>query len=480
MFQDFILKTVYGSCYNNLIRMGLYIGSLTNETRGGISNMQFAEFRTNMAIILDITDKSTNNKINICKDENYVYTVGEKLTVDHKYEDSKEKWIKYYLSEMPAYYDDLDLNNYTGDYIKWHENGQKKLTGKWIGGEKHGVFEEWNSFGTRISKSNWFGGLQHGLVETWYDNGSIIAQKCCAGYWNQGMKVGIHYSWYPITSENSFSTGQIMSREYWNPIDGKPTPHKNGLHESWFPGEKRETYCMWTEGKKHGIQVKWFSTGSIKKTGYWYKGLRIGLHSKWHPNGLLQKTGNWIITNEINTQDKLLNVDDDFINCIDKDVILDEGIYKQNILSQHHDCDDTIMDYDRDELEEKFILENNQQIFLSINKPDTINVRTTTKINFPIIDPTSKITTHRIPMGNLIPDVDISFDQTIQYPGINYEWVSVKNGLHEEWYINGKLSKWGLWEDGNKTGEHKLWDIDGNLFMNGKWSSGKLVSFIMN
>ena len=110
---------------------------------------------------------------------------------------------------------------YTGEYLKWHENGQKQEEGTYKDGKEDGRWMLYDENGQKEFDTTYKDGKEDGLETLWYENG----QKATEAMHKAGKKNGLATLWY----ENG---------QKWNEItykDGNPDGRFTGWHES---GEK--------------------------------------------------------------------------------------------------------------------------------------------------------------------------------------------------------------------------------------------------
>jgi antitoxin component YwqK of YwqJK toxin-antitoxin module len=75
---------------------------------------------------------------------------------------------------------------YTGKYVEWFKNGQKKLEKNYKNGKEEGPHTEWYENGQKMGEGNYVDGKEDGLKTTWYKNG----QKRSESNYKDGKKDG--------------------------------------------------------------------------------------------------------------------------------------------------------------------------------------------------------------------------------------------------------------------------------------------------
>ena len=216
----------------------------TNENRKNIANPQYAKYRTSKVKVLKIFHMSAdetqvNDEIQIIKqmnglhDTNFVYTIGEEIRVDDYDEDVNvvcSRGIHYFKTPYQAKMWNLSLNNYTGKYIEWHDNGNKKKEEEYKDGRKEEKFIEWHRTGTLQCEGEFKDGKLEEKWIRWYDDG----QKESEGEYKDGEKEGKWIAWH--------RTGNI-----------------------WYEGEFKD-------GKLEGKWIRWYDNGQKESEGEYKDG----------------------------------------------------------------------------------------------------------------------------------------------------------------------------------------------------------------
>jgi hypothetical protein len=141
LFKNEFKKSYYKSCGEYIIVLKKCIDTKCNENENRINiiDSENASYIANKMYIYDIIHKLDNTKSNntsyqrfhIINCENYDNTNG----------------IQYYKNFIRAFYDDIDILidlYYTGYYIEYDNNGQKKQEGNYINGIKKGKWTIYN------------------------------------------------------------------------------------------------------------------------------------------------------------------------------------------------------------------------------------------------------------------------------------------------------------------------------------------------
>ena len=126
----------------------------TNENRRHIENPQYAKYRTSKVKVLKIfkNERRGIKQMNGLYDKNFVYGVGKEIHVanyDENMNNVCSQGIHYFKTLEQAKMWKLNLDNYTGKYIEWYDNGNKwyereykdgkEEEEKWIGWYENGT-----------------------------------------------------------------------------------------------------------------------------------------------------------------------------------------------------------------------------------------------------------------------------------------------------------------------------------------------------
>ena len=127
--------------------------AITNELRNHVANAQYAKFRGNQFLVIDIInkfdinkhiDEITNsyyrsNKINYKKGE-----IVKSNSFDEDLNNVCSNGIHYFKSIEPAfYYEVRELKNKNGIYTQWYENGQIELKCNYKDDQLDGEYTKW-------------------------------------------------------------------------------------------------------------------------------------------------------------------------------------------------------------------------------------------------------------------------------------------------------------------------------------------------
>ncbi|MDP6934032.1 MAG: hypothetical protein QGG40_14000 [Myxococcota bacterium] len=108
----------------------------------------------------------------------------------------------------------LDGRLYTGNVVRYHENGQKTYEGALKKGKNHGTSTRWYETGEKKSQSTMNNGRLHGTVTEWYRNGNRMYQ---ATYENGSQQS--ETKWYENgqkSHEEIRKNGIMVSEREWD------------------------------------------------------------------------------------------------------------------------------------------------------------------------------------------------------------------------------------------------------------------------
>lgn len=69
--------------------------------------------------------------------------------------------------------DPLLRKDSSGQELVRYPNGNKKMTGRYRDGKRHGVWTSWYKDGSKKSELRFQHGKRHGFYQTWYKNGNL-------------------------------------------------------------------------------------------------------------------------------------------------------------------------------------------------------------------------------------------------------------------------------------------------------------------
>jgi len=176
---------VFKKCKSCIVILEKLNDTITNESRGDIFDDKCAQFRANKLLVLKIFNivsltelASIDNSIYPSKQIKYlVGNVIEEKNFNTDLNKIHTEGIHYYKTIEPAYYKNLQLNDYTGKYYEWHENGAKKLECEYFAGNLSGMYAKWFSNGKKLELCEYVDGKLHGRFQEWSINGVIYIDE---------------------------------------------------------------------------------------------------------------------------------------------------------------------------------------------------------------------------------------------------------------------------------------------------------------
>jgi antitoxin component YwqK of YwqJK toxin-antitoxin module len=271
---------VYGSYGEFIVVFRKLEDSITteNDKRNLVYRRNFAKFRADklevVCIFLKkhpyIQVKSIDKKY--YENDVVTYTVG-KIAKIHDYNTespyANASGMTYFKSVEGAFYNELDLETYTGHYVVYNEQcGSREKEFDYVYGQKHGTCIVWRQcYNLEKEEYQYVNGKMYGTYKLWYKNGYKSGQ---CNYTND-MRHGQYNAWYECaeTLDND--------RKFRD-----------------CTGDKKQE-CHYVDGKLHGVLTEWY-IGNIKKTeGTYVNGKACGQHIAWRKNGT-----KWIECNYFN------------------------------------------------------------------------------------------------------------------------------------------------------------------------------------
>ena len=224
----------------------------TNENRQDIANPQYAQYRTSKVKVLKIfhMNAEVNDETQVIKKmnglyNNFMYVVGKEIYVDDYDEDVNEVYsrgIYYFKTLEQAKEWKFHSDNYTGQCIKWYDNGNKEYEIEFKDGKFEGKQIKWYRNGNKMYEREYKDGKDEGKWIEWYENGNKKEEveykngkyegkwiwwwengnKMCEGEYKDGEREGKWIQWY--------EDGTIQ-------YEGE---YKDGVEEKWSNYKKRK------------------------------------------------------------------------------------------------------------------------------------------------------------------------------------------------------------------------------------------------
>jgi antitoxin component YwqK of YwqJK toxin-antitoxin module len=146
----------------------------------------FAKYRANKLRVTKIINKfnpnkTTNRVSSSVYNENKVdYIEGEIVIPDSfnkKLDDVCSHGIHFFESVEPAFYYELDTyESYTGHFVSWHQNGQKRAEGDYLDGNKNGNWITWHDSQQKRSEGDYSDGNRTGPWKFWDKYGNMTEE----------------------------------------------------------------------------------------------------------------------------------------------------------------------------------------------------------------------------------------------------------------------------------------------------------------
>ena len=170
----------------------------TNETRKDVADPKCARFRANILnviLIINVLDGKIIDTIDMTDLGSMVdarATIGQPL--ESELFDSNlsiySHGLYYFNSIEPAFYGRYVPEHYTGQWIKYYDNGNKSARANYIDGKKEGIWLYWEEPGYLSHKETYLNDKENGDWVSWC--GDI---KICKGSYIDGKRQGIWTYW---------------------------------------------------------------------------------------------------------------------------------------------------------------------------------------------------------------------------------------------------------------------------------------------
>lgn len=251
MYQQYIDDSsyVFKSCNRgkHIVILKKPPNHVNNESRSSVVNHKFAKHRGTDLYVEIIFDKfepsrTFNNTIFYFCGIETLYTVGKTVSPDSYTADNSDDadGLYYFKSIDGAFYCDLFLINYFGEYNDFHYNGLIKEHGNMYNGTKNGVWKEYYDNGQLMTIEHYVFGKLNGEYFEYYSNGNISER----GVYSNDEPSNFHISWH----EN----GAKASEGYYD-----ESGRKNGVWLSWYDDGCRDEFTTYNHGTLNGLYYKW-------------------------------------------------------------------------------------------------------------------------------------------------------------------------------------------------------------------------------
>ena len=217
----------YKACKNSIVTLLLLDDTKTNEKRNGVVDDNYAKFRCNRAIVINITNVKTGEKMEedvSIYDDNFVYSARKivKTNYDLNLNEVCSEGIHYFKTEEAAlsWFNRQTYIFPDGNLTAWYENGQKESEGPCKNGKKHGKWIEWYEDGPKFSKGTYKNGNRDGKWIRYHENG----EKKQEGTYKDGEHDGKWIYWHEngqTRSEGAYKNGKVGKWTYWDDTGNK-------------------------------------------------------------------------------------------------------------------------------------------------------------------------------------------------------------------------------------------------------------------
>ena len=139
---------VYKACGKSIVTLQLLPDSVTNESREGVINPDYAKFRTNKAQVISMIDPFTKEEITEDRsiyDPKFIYKIGKIVKVTTFDNDINEvcapgiHYFKTYETAVSWYFRGKNIIPPDGTWRWWYGNGQLKSEGTYKNGKLDGT-----------------------------------------------------------------------------------------------------------------------------------------------------------------------------------------------------------------------------------------------------------------------------------------------------------------------------------------------------
>ncbi len=197
--------------------------------------------------------------------------------------------------ESEGGYSDVQDNVERGNWIFYHNNGEKRAEGVLVNGEKDGVWTYYNENGNLKTKEIYKGGLVEGELVAYNSNGTLAQKSNYRNNKEEGESLYFNYAGFPL-SKMTMKDDEI-----------------EGLYTFYYDNGSVCYTIEYDKGKRNGAYTVFYENNTLKKTSFYkndeldgaatfyyangekwsvenYKnGKAVGLQQTWYSNGKLKK-----------------------------------------------------------------------------------------------------------------------------------------------------------------------------------------------
>jgi hypothetical protein len=142
------------------------------------SDFVYNSYQKDKIIIFQKLDPDCNNNLHMLykADRLKMIMIFHKLdpTTRTHFDDIIVNNVSYYNTIEPAFFYDLCIDNYSGVYMKWDDNGNLICKGEYQNGIKKGLWTFWHDNGQKSEEGYFVNGRQTKIWMCWNRNGEKI------------------------------------------------------------------------------------------------------------------------------------------------------------------------------------------------------------------------------------------------------------------------------------------------------------------
>ena len=170
---------------------------------------------------------------------------------------------------------------YTGHWVAWYPNGQKKCESRYVDGKPDGKWIHWYASGVKTTEIDYAKGKRHGKHTTWHPSGKKASEahfvndeiKGSWTYWDdngelrQGALVQLYEDGTKRSEEHYRNGKRDGTFSYWH-ANGRKQREENyrngtlqGVAKAWYRNGQMLSLMEWKDARKHGKHVCWYRNG---------------------------------------------------------------------------------------------------------------------------------------------------------------------------------------------------------------------------
>ena len=174
-------------------------------------------------------------------------------------------WTKVMMnSEQPMVLIQHKDGKEHGQYLAWHDNGQKERASLHKEGKAHGLYTLWHRSGKKSSEGHYKEGKKDGDWNTYYEAGGPKFRK-------------------------TFQDGNLTAAISWQP-NGEKCPVTNfadgeGAWVTYHPNGQKSEEGAYAHGKREGLWYRWHENGQKGAEGNYRNGKQHGVWLEYNKEG---------------------------------------------------------------------------------------------------------------------------------------------------------------------------------------------------